>query len=89
MTGAPKDETPGLAGREGLGGAVVLADNSDCADTDAQRKRLSTLRAALAPRGFEVIEAGGVLVIARAGMARVVRSADDLADFARRAGVRT
>ena len=74
-----KDESPELAG----GGAIEgqgKADESDCADAAAQRKRFNTLRARLALAGWMLTTTPdnphGAFTVSRWGMVR------DLVDLA-------
>ena len=74
-----KDESPELAG----GGAIEgqgKADESDCADAAAQRKRFNTLRARLALAGWVLTDTPdsphGAFTVSRWAMAR------DLVDLA-------
>ena len=60
------------------------ADNA----MDAQRKRLATLRAVLARKGFELHPtATGIYVVARWNLARTLATLEDVQGFAQQVGV--
>jgi hypothetical protein len=55
---------------------------------DAQRKRLATLQAMLARKGFELHpSATGIYVVARWNLARTLATLDDVQGFAQQVGV--
>ena len=55
---------------------------------DAQRKRLATLQAVLARKGFELHPtATGIYVVARWNLARTLATLDDVQGFAQQVGV--
>ena len=74
-----KDECPGLGGDGAIEGQGK-ADESDCADAAAQRKRFNTLRARLALAGWVLTDTPdsphGAFTVSRWAMAR------DLVDLA-------
>ena len=90
----PKNDEPRRLVGSGAGfRGQVQAEDLDCANTTAQRKRFNTLRARLALAGWVLnsiaVEDGPVTYLAsRWGMTRDLASLDAVAMFADRVGVR-
>lgn len=83
------DECPG-DGRDILGETHGTVDAALCAGVTSDRKRLATLQAELAMRGYELRQgAAGALYIARWGLVREVCGIDAVERFARQVGALT
>lgn len=93
MSGAQRDEAPPLGAAAGLPGDVESwrADTGEFASEPAKckAKRLATVQAALALRGYEATPTADGIVIRRWGLARLVPDVDALEAFAVQAGCRT